>query len=159
MRYRLSVLATCVVLGWTAVGSAQEIRHGKVVKLDLEQDAVTIAADGAELKLRVQPEMRVFDADRGTVAERFAQVGIKAGTELFFRVNPGTDVLNAVKVGPAPNRPAGRERGAAVDRVGDRADRDVVGLRRWRGSRRHGAAARVARRNSTTKGVGVVVVG
>lgn len=128
MRYRLSVLATCVVLGWTAVGSAQEIRHGKVVKLDLEQDAVTIAADGTELKLRVQPEMRVFDADRGTVAERFAQVGIKAGAELFFRVNPGTDVLNAVKVGPAPNRPAGRERGAPAT-PGERVTKDTSHLK------------------------------
>lgn len=131
MRHCLSVFAACVVLGWAALGSAQEIRHGKVVKLDLEQDAVTIAADGAELKLRVQPEMRVFDADRGTVAERFAQVGIKAGTELFFRVNPGTDVLNAVKVGPAPNRTGrpGRAGDGAPATPGERVTKDTSHLK------------------------------
>lgn len=122
------LFAVCAVTCWAASGAAQDIRHGKVVKLDLEQDEVTIAADGAELKLRVQPQMRVFDADRGTVAERFSQVGIKAGTELFFRVNPGTDVLNAVKVGPAPNRPARGDRGAPAT-PGERVTKDTSHLK------------------------------
>lgn len=91
------------LLAVVAPAAAQEIRHGKVARLDLEKLSITIAVDGGkEETFRLQQRMQVLDVPRdGDLAARFNQAGVKEGAALFFRADPEGDLLNAVRVGEA----------------------------------------------------------
>lgn len=91
------------LLALAAPAAGQEIRHGKVARLDLEQLSITIAVDGGkDENFRLQERMQVLDVPRdGDLAARFERAGVKAGTALFFRADPNSDLLNAVRVGEA----------------------------------------------------------
>ncbi|MGC3967512.1 MAG: hypothetical protein QM775_09130 [Pirellulales bacterium] len=78
----------CAACWFVSAGvvDAQQIRHGKVTKLDLEAKTIAILVDGGkEEAFRLQEEMQVLDVARdGTLAQRFERAGVKTGTALFF---------------------------------------------------------------------------